>query len=238
MYGQFQNSVASAAKWTFLGFTVVIVMALLLGSNIREATWLNSDIAAAQAEKTRMETTHQDALNKLQEQLATAETEAEVQKIQNQMNLENAQFEHDIQVLSQDVINRQRWTDTKINLVTFLGNAAIIVVTSALLIIAIAIAIAILRATPKAQPPAMPSQPIPEIKKIPPLPERHPYEPLDTPQPAVKSFQQLHDRRLVERLQELTQQREENVLASRMKAVMDPASISKEEYNKSPLAGD
>ncbi len=72
---------------------------------------------------------------------------------------------------------------------------------------------------------------IPTIEKtIRPLPEREPYDPLESPNV-------LYEKRLAERLQELTAQQEEmKVLAKRMKAVSNRANMSSEEYKKSPLA--
>jgi hypothetical protein len=85
MFGQqIASPIASAAKWIFFGFFGVILMGFLLGANLKDATWLNSDIAAAQAEKTRMETAHQNEMNKLQEQLAAAQTDAEIQRIRRE----------------------------------------------------------------------------------------------------------------------------------------------------------
>lgn len=175
MYGQqFSNVITSAAKWIFFGFFLVIFMGFLLGANLKDATWLNSDIAAAQAEKTRMETAHQEAMNKLQEQLAMAQTNADVQKIQNQINLENAQYEHDMKILAQDIINRQRWTDAGINLVVFVGSATGISAAIGAITIAIAKAFSILRAIPRNQPS---ERVLPEIKIVRHMPERVPYEP-------------------------------------------------------------
>jgi len=198
-------------------------MALLLGANIKEATWLNSNIANAEAERIQIESAHQQATYELQERLAAAQTEAEIQDIQREQKMLDAQYEHNIQVLNQDVINRQRWTDTKINLVTFLGNVAIIALASGLLFIAIAAAIAILQATPKVKPAA--SHTVPEMQIVKPLPERVPYDPWTSP---IYRRKKIKAARLNERKE----------IAAHIKAYKDPANMSKEEYKNSPLAGD
>ena len=85
MYGQqFSNPIASAAKWMFFGFFGVILMAALLGANVKDAKWLNSDIAEAEAQRIQIEAAHQQATYELQEQLAQAQTVAEIQAIQRE----------------------------------------------------------------------------------------------------------------------------------------------------------
>lgn len=239
MYGQqFPSPIASAAKWIFFGFFGVILMGFLLGADLKDATWLNPGIAAAQAEKTRMETAHQKEMNKLQEQLTAAQTEAEIQAIRREQGRLDAQYQHDVQILAQDVANKQRMADTVINLVIFAGTTASIITALGGLILVIAKAITILRTAPNAMPITAEPRALPEMQVIRPLPERRPHEPLETPQILTEALEQLHDRRVAERYQELKQQKEASVLAARMKAVMDTSRMSKEGYNKLPLAGD
>ena len=63
MYQQFQNPIASAAKWMFFGFVGIVLMAILLGTDIKNSTWFNPGIAAAQAEQIQMETAHQQEMD-------------------------------------------------------------------------------------------------------------------------------------------------------------------------------
>lgn len=246
MYGQqFPSPIASAAKWIFFGFFGVILMGFLLGANLKDATWLNPGIAAAQAEKIKMEVAHQQEMNKLQEQLTTAQTEAEIQAIKREQGRLDAQYQHDIQILAQDVTNKQRMADTVVNLVIFVGATTGIVTAISALIVAIAKAISILRTTPKNQPaittsrsapenqPAFtPSRFVPEIQVVVrPAPEHEIYDPLMSPQ-------RWYEKRLAERQQELATQKEFKEMAVRMQAVLNPAEMSKEDYDKLPLAGD
>lgn len=233
MYGQqFSNPIASAAKWMFFGFFGVILMAALLGANVKDAKWLNSDIAEAEAQRIQIEAAHQQATYELQEQLAQAQTVAEIQAIQREQKMLDAQFEHDMQILAQDVANRQRWTDATINLVIFGGGATGIAAVISALILAVAKAIAILRSTPKNQP-TIPSRSISATWNVMPLPEPEPYDPWESPA-------RRYERRLAERQQELTARQKEpneDEMVARMKAVLNPARMSTEEYNKRPLAG-
>lgn len=240
MYNSYPNQATSAAKWIFIGVFGVILMGFLLGMNIKDATWLNPNIAEAEAQRIQIDSAHQQATYELQERKLTAQTEAEIRQIQREQEMLDAQYEHDIQILVQNIANRQRWTDAAINIVIFLGGTTGLAAAISALIIAIAKAIAILRTTPKVAPvPVSPApRTVPEIQVIPSVPERQPYEPLKAPPQPMEQLQQLHDRRLAERLQEITQQKEADVLIARMKAVIDPARMSTAKYNSQPLAGD
>jgi hypothetical protein len=241
MYGQqFSNPIASAAKWLFSGFVIILIMAFLLGGNIKDATWLNPNIADAEARRIQIESDHQQATYELQERKLTAQTEAEIRQIQREQEMLDAQHRHDLQVLDLDIANRQRWADFTVTAATFLGVGIGGVFAISILLFVIVKAIAILRTTPKVAPvPVSPApRTIPEIQVITPLPERQPYEPLETPLPSMEQRQQLYNRRVAERFQEITQQKETDVLIARMKAVIDPARMSTTKYNSQPLAGD
>ena len=175
MYGQFQNQIASAAKWIFFGFIIVVVMALIIGVNIKGAKWLNREIASAEANRINIENAHQQATYELQERLANAQTEAEIQDIQRKQKLLDAQYTHDIQALTQDLEHRETAFKTWMNVLTFLGGALSIAIVSSTVLWFGSKAIATVRtATPNAE---SSSASIPPIKTIQPLPERGFYDP-------------------------------------------------------------
>ena len=228
MYNSFPNQVSSAAKWIFLGFIIIVFMAILLGGNIKEATWLNSNIAEAEAERIQIESAHQQATYELQERLAAAQTEAEIQQIQREQKMLDARYEHDMKILAQDVVNRQRWTDTGVNLVIFAGGATGISAAIGIVIVAIAKTLAILRSAPRGQPDVAPSRPAPAMQTVEPLPKIKPYDPWSLP---TYRRQKIKAARYEER------KRRKVEIGSRMNAFKDPTRMSKEEYNKKPLAG-
>jgi multidrug efflux pump subunit AcrA (membrane-fusion protein) len=234
MYGQFQNSVSSAAKWIVVAFFGVIIMAILLGVNIKDAKWLNPSIAKAEAERIQVEAAHQQATYEIQERLAAAQTEAEIKEIQRQQALLDAQYAAEMQKIKQDIVNRQRWADVRINLFIVAGGALSIVTTIGGLILAIAKAIAILRSAPKSQPSA---RSLPEIQMIWPVSESATNEPLKTPQPSANLIQQHFEMRLNEELARVMAERKErDETISRMESALDPARMSKNQYNTLPHA--
>ncbi|MFZ5923373.1 MAG: hypothetical protein ACOYY3_20180 [Chloroflexota bacterium] len=220
MYGSFQNQISSAAKWVFFGFIVIVVIAILLGGNIKEATWLNSSIAEAEAERIQIESAHQQATYELQERLAAAQTEAEIQQIQREQKMLDARYEHDMKILAQDVVNRQRWTDAGINLVIFVGGSTGIAAAISALIVALAKAISILRTTPKGQPAVAPSRAIPEVQIVKPMPERH----------ADPDYEQM---RINAKQRELL---ERGITLRRMKVACKTPHMTKEQYDRLPHA--
>lgn len=221
---------------------VLLVAGLVVGLSVSGIDLLNPNTSAAEANLMTIEAAHKDALYKLEESKRAAQTDAELRQIQREQELLDARYEYEKQRLTQDLANRQRWTDAAINLAVFFGRAfglAIVLVALGTIIAFIVKAIASAYSAPAEQHPATLSHAMPEIQMIPSVPERQSYEPLDVPQQFVEDPSQLYDRRVAERFQEVIQQKKEaNLLGARMKAVKDPARMSSTEYNKRPLAGD
>lgn len=239
MYGQqLSNQGSSAPKWIFFGLLGVILMGFLLGMNLKEATWLNSSIAKAEAERIQIDSAHQQATYELQIRRETAQTEAEIRQIQREQEKLDAQHAHDLQVLNQEVSNRQRWADFLITAATFLSIGAGILGALSIFTLVVAKAIAMVRAVPSVAPVVPAQRTVPVIQMIPSVPERQSYEPLDVPLRTMDLLQELYNRRVAERYQEAIHKQEASLLGARMKATIDPARMSKEEYNKRPLAGD
>lgn len=128
MFGQqFANPVASAAKWMFFGFVGIVLMAIFLGADIKDATWFNSDIAAAQAWDLNVETSYKEQQYQLaleQEQIRLqAESERLAQELATQKALD-----------AQEVANDQTAFETWMTVLIFVGgtlSVAIIIVSIA-----------------------------------------------------------------------------------------------------------
>lgn len=120
MYNQIPNT-AAAAKWIFFGFFGMILMAIVLGLISSDATWLNSDIASAQAERIQIESAHQEATYQLQEQLAAAKNDAEIRDIARAQALADADYSHKIKLLEQELAHNDIAFKTGMLVLTIIG---------------------------------------------------------------------------------------------------------------------
>jgi quinol-cytochrome oxidoreductase complex cytochrome b subunit len=220
MYGQFSNPFASAAKWIFIGFAIIIVMAFIIGADIKNSTWFNPDIATAQAKQLQIETAHQQATYQLQERLATAQTEAEIQKIQLDQKMLDAQYEHDIQVLAQDLEHRQIAFKTWMTVLTIIGTAISIAIVAATIILTINWAShhprstsTAVSSTPARPKPSVTFKPVTVVKE----------EGDDDP---VKKYWQ-GQRQLAQE-----KERQARQMEARMSAAINPTSMTKEQYSQ------
>jgi cell division protein FtsL len=229
-----QNSLATGAKWFFFLAMVILLGAVALGFNVKDATWLNRDIAAAEAERIHIENAYQQETYNLQIRLAAAAAEAEIKEIQRQQALLDAKYAHDIEVLKQDLAHRDLAFRTWMTALTILAGAfALSLLLSTTIWAGSRARVYVQSNLPKEVPMA---QYVPQVEQwIPNLPERQPYDALDPKQV-------LFENRLNERLQEIVaeheKQQEAELLAARMKYITDPAKMSGDKRNKLPLAGD
>jgi ABC-type multidrug transport system fused ATPase/permease subunit len=229
-----QNSPASGAKWFFFLAMVILLVTFALGFNVKDATWLNREIAIAQADRIKIENAHQQATYELQERLAAAKTEAEIKEIQRQQSRLDAQYQHDIQALSQDLAHRDLAFRTWMTVLTILASAFALAFLISSIILVVSKARVYVHSNLSKEVPM--AKYVPPVKQwIPNLPERQPYD-------ALKANQILFEKRLKERWQEITAEREKQkdleLLAARMKYITDPAKMSGDKRNKLPLAAD
>lgn len=224
MYQQIQNPIASAAKWIFFGFFGIILMGFLLGANLKDATWLNPGIAAAQADRISIENAHQQATYELKEHLETAKTEAEIKEIERQQTLLDAQYRHDIQALNQDLAHQDLAFRTWMNVLTILAGAFALTLLLGTTIWVGSKAWVYIQSNSRKEEVMAKVAPTME-KRIPNLPEREPYDPWNDP-----------NYRRQKRVAAQDQERKER--EARMKYVSDPAKMSGDKRNKLPLAGD
>ncbi len=220
MYGQIPNPMIFAAKWVFFGFLGIVLMAVFLGANIKDATWLNPEIASAEAKRINVESTYQQAVNELQVQLAQAKTDAEIQKIRREQELLDAKYDHDIQALTQDLEHSDIAFKTWMNIITFLGGAL------AIAILLVAVLWGGSKALANIRPVAPSPQPIQTVARA--VVKEEPYNPWNSP--AYR-----YQKRVAAQRAEYKSHVSE--IAARMKPFKDPTRISKEEYKKGPLAG-
>jgi hypothetical protein len=208
---------------------IVLLMAgLMMGLSVAGIDLLNPNTSAAEANLMNIEAAHKQATYEVQERLDAAKTDAEIQAIQRDQDLLNAQYQHDIQILAQDVANRQTAFKTWMTILVIIGSAmSIAIVISTIMWVGSKVLVNV-RSIPSYEKPTHTF--IPPIEKtIHPLPEWEPYDPWATP---IYRRQRIKGARQEER-----KQRKEDI-AARMESFRDPARMTKEEYNKRPLAGD
>jgi len=230
MYGQFQNSASSAVKWIVIAFFGVIVMAILLGANIKDAKWINSDIADSEAYRIRLEAEHQRAMDELDQQLKTAQNEAAIKEIQRQQALLDAQYQHDIQALSQDLVHQDLAFRTWMTVLTILVSAfALILFCSIIIWVGSRAWVYVQSNSRKEQTMAKTTPPV--EKRIPNLPERESYDPWSDPEYRRQQIAAARD-------QEQKEREEAKTISVRIKGISNAEQVSKNEYNNLPLAGD
>lgn len=145
------NNPTISAKWVFVGFSAVVLAGFLLGANLKDATWLNSSIAEAEAQRIQIETSHQQATYELQIRQEAAQTEAEIRQIQREQEMLNAQYQHDIIVLGQDLAHRETAFGTWMTALTIIAGALALTLILSTTIWAGSKAIVVVRSTiPKA----------------------------------------------------------------------------------------
>jgi hypothetical protein len=234
MFGQqYTSPIASAAKWFVVAFFGVIVMAILLGADLKDAKWINPNIADSEAYRIRIEAEHQRAINELKERLTAAQTEAEIHEIERQQARLDAQYRHDIQVLNQDLAHRDLAFRTWMTVLTILvGAFALTLFLATTIWVGSRARVYVQSNLPKEVPMA---KSIPPIEQwIPNLPERKPYDPWADPNYRRRMKTAAKNRERKER----EEQSEEELLAAPMTYISDPAKISGNKRNNLPLAGD
>lgn len=106
-------------RW-IVGFTVIIMLFGTLFGIF--AGGLNPWINPAKAERINIENAHKQAVYELQEQLAQAQTEADIQDLQREQRLLEAQYQHNIQKLEQDLAHREIAFRTMMAVLTKIGG--------------------------------------------------------------------------------------------------------------------
>lgn len=229
-----QNSLATGAKWFFFLALVILLGAVALGANIKDATWLNSDIAAAQADRISIENAYQQETYNLQIRLAAAKTEAEIKEIQRQQALLDAKYAHEIEALKQDLAHRDLAFQTWMTALTILaGTFALSLPLSTTIWVGSRAWVYVKSIPPKEVPMARVVPPVEQ--RIPNLPERELYDPWADPnyRRRMKAAAKKQEQKARE------EQKEAEMLEVRMSRIPeDPMKMSGNKRNKLPLAGD
>lgn len=234
MLGQQMPNHAAATKWTFFGFFVVILMGFLLGFNIKDATWLNRDIASVEAERIAIDNAHQQAMYRLAEEKAAAQSDAEIREIKRQQDLLDAQYRHDIQALEQSLAHRERAFQTLMTVLAYIAIAFALVLVIIPTLWVAARAWVYIHANLSGETPAVKNAPREVIR----IKNRAVRKPQDSAARQHSLYQKRIDERLREIEDERKKQQQPDILDLRMKRFSDPAKIGRDKYGRLSLAGD
>ncbi len=96
----YQSGQATGTKWFFFLAIVILAGAFALGFNIKDATWLNGQIASATAREMNVQTDIQRQQGELNLQLLQAQTNAQIEQQKQQTAYEAAKQQLDLQAAS------------------------------------------------------------------------------------------------------------------------------------------
>ena len=189
---------------------------------------MNPNRSLAESEAIRIDAAHQQAVYQLQEQSAQAKTEAEIQTVQRQQKLLDAQYERDIQELQKDSARQDVAFKTWMDFLAFAGRTLSITPLLGIVLWLGPKALTTARTLP-VTPKSAQTVIRPVGKTMDPLPEKTPTDPWNSP---------TYRRQSVKAARQEERNQRKNKINTPIRMYKDPARMSKDEYKKRPLAGD
>lgn len=92
-----QNSVATGAKWFFFLAIVILIGAVALGVNLKDAKWWNREIASATANQMNVATDIEQQKGELDLQVLQTQTEIQIAEMKRQAEYKAAQQQQEIE---------------------------------------------------------------------------------------------------------------------------------------------
>lgn len=205
-----------------------LIAGALFGISFAGIDLLNPVTATAKAERAEVETQHMQAMNQLDEQLAQAKTEAEIQAVRNQQALEDAKYEHEMQLLEQDITHRDIAFKMWMNVLSFMSY---LLTAAGTILATIWAGKKILTTTQKSAAQA-------EVQATTTPPSGT--HPLSAPEktPTTPWISPSYRRQRIEAARQEERNQRKNTTCPQISSYKDPARMSKDEYKKRPLAGD
>lgn len=207
---------------------VLLVAGLAVGLSVSGTDLVNPNRSLAESEAIRIDAAHQQAVYQLQEQSAQAKTEAEIQTVQRQQKLLDAQYERDIQELQKDSARQDVAFKTWMDFLAFAGRTLSITPLLGIVLWLGPKALTTARTLP-VTPKSAQTVIRPVGKTMDPLPEKTPTDPWNSP---------TYRRQSVKAARQEERNQRKNKINTPIRMYKDPARMSKDEYKKRPLAGD
>ena len=204
---------------------VLLVAGAFVGLSAAGTDLLNPNTSSAEADRVRAKTEHDSIMNRLEEQRETVKTEAEITSIQRQQEAEQKRFEAEQLYIEQLYAKKLTAYDGLMRVRDTFLLALGLSMSGSLFLFVGGKVLVMYRTVPvnlKAAQVVIP----PIEKTITPMPERITSNPWTSP---VYRSQRIEAARQEEKKQRI------NETSIKMETFKDPARMSKEEYNKSPL---
>lgn len=154
-----QNGHSSGAKWFFFLAIVVLLGAFALGANVKDAKWLNREIASATANEMNVATDIDRQKAELDLQVLQAQTENQVAEIKRQADYEAAKQQQELTALTAASIQKANFQAGLYDTVNFGLMVVMILVGAALAIAGISSAIGLFKILNAKAQAIQPSQP-------------------------------------------------------------------------------
>lgn len=154
-----QNGHSSGAKWFFFLAIVVLLGAFALGANVKDAKWLNREIASATANEMNVATDLDRKKAELDLQVQQAQTEIQVNQMRQQANYEAAKQQQELNALTAASIQKANFQAGLYDTVNFGLTAVMIALGIALAIAGISSAIGLFKILNAKAQAIQPSQP-------------------------------------------------------------------------------
>jgi hypothetical protein len=128
------NSFSSGAKWLFWLVIVILGIVFALGFNLKDAKWLNGEIASATAEQMNVTTDIERQKSDLALQILKNQTELQIARDMQQAEYETAQQQHELNALMVADTQKAHFRSSLYNTIN-IGLIALMIATSMVLAI-------------------------------------------------------------------------------------------------------
>lgn len=156
----YQNGQATGAKWFFFLAMVILLGAVALGTNIKDAKWWNREIASATAHEMNVQTDIKQRERELELQVIQTQTEIQVAEMKRQAVYEAAKQQQELNTAAAAAMQKANFQADLYNTANFGLMVVMIAISAALTIAGISAAVGlhkILSAKAQAIQPSLPS---------------------------------------------------------------------------------
>ena len=154
-----QSNTTSGAKWFFFLAIVVLLGAFALGANVKDAKWLNREIASATANEMNVATDLDRKKAELDLQVQQAQTEIQVNQMWQQANYEAARQQQELTALTTASIQKANFQAGLYDTINFGIMVVMVALGAALAIAGISSAIGLFKILNAKAQAIQPSQP-------------------------------------------------------------------------------